>query len=92
MTGRTLALYDACELATTMCAPFPPERVRDALGYVGWSPSGEADSSPERAPPTAGGSSSLRRAAHGLRRSFAGRAFARLTPARIRNALKRRFS
>ncbi len=37
MTDRTLAQYDGC-VSRVRRAPFPPGRVRDALGYVGWSP------------------------------------------------------
>jgi len=98
MTRRTLARYDACAITIPEGPAFAPERVRDALGYVRWSLSdgcqsvreGSASSGSEAAPAQSPLHSGLRRAARGLRRSFAGRAFARLAPARIRNVLKRR--
>jgi hypothetical protein len=91
MTDRTLALYDACEVRIPAAAPLAPARVRDALGYAGWSPpDAPSPSLAGGAPSSTGVSARLRRAAHELRRSFAGRAFARLTPARIRKVVKRR--
>ena len=98
MAERTVALYDASCAAERVlhAAPFPAVRVRDALGYVPWSP-------PCLAPPAsplpisaaarrAGLGARVAGAALGLRHSFAGRALYRLTPAVVREALKRRLS
>jgi hypothetical protein len=38
MAQRTLAQYDACVPVVPDVAPFSAARVRDALGYVSWSP------------------------------------------------------
>ena len=90
MAERTLAQYARCDSPPPVCTPLSTERVRDALGHVAWTPPGYPHS------PDADASSSdrrlsvrLRGVALRLRRSLAGR-MARLTPARLRDAVKRR--
>jgi GT2 family glycosyltransferase/glycosyltransferase involved in cell wall biosynthesis len=92
MVELTLAQYDRCSVAIPGGTPLSLARVRDALGYVDWNPPDDLR------PPLAGGalaqtgvSVRLRSAAHELRRSLA-RRVARLTPARIRDAMKKRLS
>jgi hypothetical protein len=97
MAERTLALYDAsCNPERVRTAtPFPAVRVRDALGYMPWSPPPLAAASPVPIPEAArpaGLVARLAGAALLLRRSFAGRALYRLTPAAVREAVKRRLS
>jgi len=92
MTRRTLARYDACRVIVPTAAPFAPARMRDALGYTEWQPpvaSGAALVNNDR---RHGVSARLRHVARNLRRSVAGRAFARLAPASLRGAMKRRDS
>ncbi|HET7032461.1 MAG TPA: glycosyltransferase [Casimicrobiaceae bacterium] len=91
MTERTLEQYDRCEVARSAGAPFLPARVRDALGYIEWIPPEVSRATPvDGTLPARGVSMRLRRAARALRRSL-GRV-ARLTPAKIRDAMKRRAS
>ncbi len=92
MAQRTLEQYDACVPAIPDVAPFSASRVRDALGYVSWSP---PDARPSPASDTAvrsAVSACLRRSAQDFRRSSVGRALARLTPSKIRGVMKRRLS
>jgi hypothetical protein len=42
MTQQTLALYDGVEVTVPAVAVLDPARVRDALGYVAWTPPFEA--------------------------------------------------
>ncbi|MEO8303880.1 MAG: glycosyltransferase [Betaproteobacteria bacterium] len=88
MAERTLARYDAAcaEAPVSRATAFPPARVRDALGYVPWSP----PSQPPSAAAKGKDPGRLLRAARGLRRTIVGRALSRMTPASVRNAMKRR--
>jgi GT2 family glycosyltransferase/glycosyltransferase involved in cell wall biosynthesis len=88
MTEQTLEQYDRCG-AWSGSAPFSPARVRDALGYVEWIPPDVPRSTPgDGTLPGRTVSMCLRRAAWELRRSLA--RVARLTPAKIRGAMRRR--
>ena len=90
MAERTLAHYDRCDLPMPVGAPLSPTRMRDALGYVDWTPPHVPRSVlTDGAASKAGVPVRLRRAARELRRSLA-RRVARLTPAKIRDAMKRR--
>jgi hypothetical protein len=77
MTGRTLAQYDALRNSQARRARrfLGPSACATALGYVGWSLSGDAGFvARARFINPRGFVRVLRGAAHGLRRSFAGRA------------------
>jgi len=90
MAQRTLAQYDTCVPAVPDVAPFSAARVRDALGYVSWSPPDARPSPPSDTPVRSTVSARLRRTVQGFRRSSVGRALARLTPTKIRGVMKRR--
>lgn len=93
MVERTLARYDAiCETVSgSRSTPLPAARVRDALGYVPWTPR-PPTRLPASAEPTADDAGPLQRAVLGFRRSVVGRALSRMAPAMVRDAVKRRLS
>ena len=93
MVERTLARYDAvCGTASASRAtPLSAARVRDALGYVPWTPRSPSPL-PLSIQPAADDAGPLQRALLGFRRTFVGRALMRMAPAAVRDAMKRRLS
>lgn len=107
MAQRTLALYEVAFPSVGACldAPLAAARVRNALGYTPWTPPEHAiDPVPAAAPAAASAvapdahpprnalAERVAGAALRLRRTLAGRALYRVTPAAVREALKRRLS
>jgi len=97
MAEATVALYDAA-IATraraTDAAPFEPARVRDALGYRPWSPSGATNTRdgarPVPAAAPAPWQTRVARRALALRHTPLGKAMHRLAPRPLLDALKAR--
>jgi glycosyltransferase involved in cell wall biosynthesis len=94
MAARTLRLYDAAAAtgAATTFRPFEPARLREAPGDVERMPGAGALGAPPVSPEVAATRFRLRLAAtvHRLAATPPGRLLYRLTPARMRGALKAR--
>jgi O-antigen biosynthesis protein len=83
--------YSETPLALPATAPFDRPRVRDALGYVPWTPPPlEVAAAPAASIPTVDSDprGTVAQAALRLRQTLPGRVLYRLTPARVRRALK----
>ena len=89
---RTLALYDACRAtgASELATPFSAARMRDALGYVPWSPPPRATVALCMPPQRPGWATRVVDAVRGVRRALAGRALDRAHGSSARDATKRR--
>jgi hypothetical protein len=105
MAERTLGLYDLAlsvspaNESNKLPKPLAANRVRDALGYVPWTPPTPLPPSPplpapetrvDVAPPRAGMVTRVSRLALRWRHTFPGRVLYRLTPTTILEALKAR--
>jgi hypothetical protein len=107
MAERTLRLYDSAlaaspaNVSNTLPKPLAADRVRDALGYVPWTPPAPlppslsrplpaAEPQVELASPPAGMVTRVSRWALRWRHTFPGRVLYRLTPTTILEALKSR--
>jgi hypothetical protein len=96
MAKRTLEIYDTvAAVAASTSAPLSRARVRDALGYVPWTPPVVgpplSESEVETAPTAATGlAARIADTALWLGQTRPGRVLYRLAPARVRTALKGR--
>jgi hypothetical protein len=96
MVKRTLEMYGAAiAVAPRESAPLDRARVRDALGYVPWTPPivdpPLSKTGPGAAPAVAAGlGARIAQTALWLGQTRPGRLLARLAPARVRTALKGR--
>jgi GT2 family glycosyltransferase/glycosyltransferase involved in cell wall biosynthesis len=93
MTDATFACYDTAVTTArsapmpTAVPPFPPFRIRDALGYRPWAPPGSSPRGAE--PPHRGVTARIARAAAGIRHRLPGRVLYRLAPAALVERLKK---
>ena len=93
MADATIACYDAAVASAQPASlqlslpPFATARVRDALGYLAWTPPTIAPPVPARAP--RGFGAQIARAAVDIRHKWPGRVLYRLAPAALVERLKK---